>query len=475
MNHAALKDDAGAFTNVLLCCCFAYLAGLSAITSAANQPLIAFCLAPLPLLLFRFGIFHFMILYCACNLLFFPASNLTSNVYAFQVSDSCLCIFLACYFFRRENFFSFTVPFNGLLLSLYLFLAYVMLLSIQPLFAKGPDFWLIFDIKRFLSLGLAVFFCAQPLFRPKRFVLILLAVVVFTGLYGLTAFVQFLSSHERYMAWNEVYFGNIFIVCLVLLTVIRNKKYQLLLAVTAVVLILGMLATQTRSIWLSTAVCSIFYALYSFRSIMKEFDVKKLIKVICLLVFALLLVDIIMRVAISTDLPTFIVNRMTKSSSGDLANPYSSIGYRLYESTAVWRQKTFWGHGTGAYLYLFETQSDEFKFIYWWSIHSEYMEILHKWGFFGLGLYALFAGVFLTQSMKLFLSKKKTVSAFGAIAFMTFLNTLLISVTSGYMMRVNMIMWVILMIGCVVYYRRRTRMPHNNRPASKTSIPMASP
>jgi O-antigen ligase len=454
MNHAALENDAGVLTSFLLSGSFLFLTGLS-IMAVAGQSTLAMCLAPLPLLMFRFNSFHFMILYSACNLFFFPVSLDSSNIYIFQIADSCLIIFLACYFFQKKNFFSFTVPINSLLLSLYLFLAYVMILSIQPLLTKGFDKWLLFDIKRCLTLGLTAFFCTQPLFGPKKIVSLLLFFVLFTSLNGLMGFIQFLSTQERFMTWNEIYFGNIFIVCLVMLTVIRNKKYQLFLVLSAAILFLSMLATETRSIWIPTALCSFFYVLYMFRLKMKTVTIKKIVKVVCLLCGFLLLIDLVLRITVTSDLGTVIVNRMASDDISDVVNPFTSVGYRLYESLVVWKQKTFWGHGTGAYLYLYETQLFRSRFIYWWSIHSEYMEILHKWGFFGLGLYLLFIGIYLNQSMKLLRSKKKVVSAFGAIAFFTFLNTLLVSVTSGYMMREHMIIWVILMIGCVSYYRSR--------------------
>jgi hypothetical protein len=146
---------------------------------------------------------------------------------------------------------------------------------------------------------------------------------------------------------------------------------------------------------------------------------------------------------------------MTITDNTELINPFSSLGYRIYESVSVWLKRSLWGHGTGAYLYLFQTQMGRMKFLYWQSIHCEYMEILHKWGFFGLGLYFVFIATYLFQSFKLFISKKKFVSLIGAIAFLTFSNTLIISVTSGYMFRVNMLMWVNLMIGVIVNYRTR--------------------
>jgi len=89
----------------------------------------------------------------------------------------------------------------------------------------------------------------------------------------------------------------------------------------------------------------------------------------------------------------------------------------------------------------------------WWSIHSEYFEILHKWGFVGLGLYLWFLYKFFPGNhSKSCNRKKKFVSSLGAIAFLSLLNTSIISLSSGYFGRVNMIFYDILLIGIVVNY-----------------------
>jgi hypothetical protein len=160
---------------------------------------------------------------------------------------------------------------------------------------------------------------------------------------------------------------------------------------------------------------------------------------------------------INSDITTLVTKRMTDFKKKEIINPLSSMGYRMYESYSVWTKRTFWGHGTGAYLYLIQTMYPDKKFMHWWSIHCEYMEVLHKWGFAGLALYGLFLAVFLFKSLRLLFSKKQFIATIGAVTTLTVLNTAVISITSGYMFRVNMLMWDVLMVCLVVYYGNRGR------------------
>jgi len=440
-----------------------YLAALSYIANRYALPFISFFLAPLPLLAFRLDTFRFLIFYSAVNLFFFETFSIGSNFYFFQTGDACLLFFLVVYFIKRHNTFSFRLPVDSVLVFLYIFIAYVLIMAIGPLLSKGGDHWLLYDLKKYLVLATAVFFCSQPIFGPKKLVFIFLAFIFFSSMYGLGKVGAFLFSNTRQITWNEIYFSNMFIVGIVLITILRHQAVRVLLGIAVFISGCGMLATQTRSIWISTSVCIFFYMAFYFKKIVRAIDAKKAIRVIFLLSMAILLIEIVMKLALNTDVIAFMGRRMAKVENNEFVNPFSSLGYRMYESYAIWLQRTLWGHGTGAYIYLIQTQLAP-KFMHWWSIHSEYMEILHKWGFVGLGLYVLFLGVFLLKAFKLFLSKKKFTAALGAVAFLTIANTAVISITSGYMMRVNMLMWDILMIGVVVYYGKRAR--RKNRAAS---------
>jgi hypothetical protein len=439
-----------------------YIMGVGCIANRLALPVLSLMLVPLPLLAFKFNTFRFLIYYSGVNLFFAETFLVGSNFYFLRTADACLIVFLTLYFIQRPAF-SITFPRSGVLAVFYLYIAYVFIMAINPLVSKGGDYWLFYDLKKYIVLATTVFFCSQPIFGPKKIVVILLAFIFFTDLYGLSTLGRFLLSHERQITWNEIYFSNMFIVSIVLIPLLRHRTLKISLSVGAFILGCSILATQTRSVWLSSAVCTFIYLMFFFRKAVHGIDGKKFLRVVLLLGIAVLFVEIVMNLAFNTDLAAFIIGRMSKFQNNELISPFSSLGYRMYESYSVWTNRTFWGHGTGAYLYLIQTQFPDKKFMYWWSIHSEYIEILHKWGFVGLALYFLFLGAFLFKSFQLFFSGKKFISSVGAVAFFTMLNTAVISITSGYMMRVNMLMWDIVIIGIVVYYGNRGRRPAPKR------------
>jgi hypothetical protein len=457
LNPIGIQDSSPQLRNILIIGSFVYLFVLAIIMQSSELQFIGMALAPLPLFLFRFNSYHVIIFYFACNLFFFPASDVGANFYFMQIGDAVLIAYFLCYFLTKKNFFTFVLPRNVMVLSLYVFIIYIMIRSVGPVMSKGYEVWLFYDIKKYLSLALVAFFCSQQIFGPKKITGILLCVIFFTILHGLVSITFFFFTHERQLTWNEIYFGNIPIVCFVLFNVVQELKYKIFLTVSTMICFIGMLATQTRSIWLSTGVCLAAYLLYQFIIKIKNIEIGQVIKTLFLVGLMVVIVQVLMQLFLGIDLGTYLIKRLTSFNTGDQANPFSSIGYRFYESYCVWLQHTFWGHGTGARLFLFETQGGTYKFINWWSIHSEYMEIIHKWGIFGLGLYFVFIAFFIKQSFQLMLSKKKFISAIGAVTFLTFVNTLVISLTSGYAMRANMIIYDVLLVSMVSYYINRTK------------------
>ena len=447
-----------------------YLAGLSYASNRFAVPALSFFLAPLPLLAFKPDTFTFLIYYIAVNLLFFDTFSVGANFYFLQTGDACLIAYLTLYLIKRYTSFTLTAPVSGVLVFLYIYIAYVFIRSVNPLFTRGSDHWLWYDLKKYLVLSTAAFFCAQPIFRPRKIIAILLVFIAFSELYGINTIKDFFLSHQRQITWNEIYFSNMFIVSIVLITILRRRSVRIFLGIAVFVFWFSMLATETRSIWLSSTACTILYLMFYFRRIMHTIDYKKILRVAMALCIGFAVIDILMKLTLHTDIMVIVTGRMSKIGNDQLTNPFSSLGYRMFESYNIWLQRTFWGHGTGAYLYMIQTQLANKKFVYWWSIHCEYLEILHKWGFFGLGLYVLFLGVYLFNAARLFFTRKKFAGAMGAVALLTIVNTAIISVSSGYMFRVNMLMWDILMIGIVVYYGKRNRKNTKSRLSADTLV-----
>jgi hypothetical protein len=445
-------NDKKVLRGTILIGAFLFLSIISVSAHFFHAKYLAFVLVSLPLFFFKFNSFHFFILYGACELFFFESFLGTSYVWLFQISDACIIVFFACLVAAGKKRPSFSIPVNGLLLPLYLFIGYVAVMAIGPLFTTGPDFWLLWDCKRFLTLGLVAFFCFQPIFSPKKIIYILLTIVLFTTLHAMVNIGKFILTHERCLTWNEIYFANISIVGIILYFIISNKLLKILLASSVVLMFLGMLVAQTRTIWISTVFCLAIYLIMVLKSGAGRIKLKKIARAAVASISMAFAIYLLCEYAIGIDIKSYVVRRMVTGQRNELVDPSSSIGYRIYESYAIWKKRTLFGHGTGAYIYLVKPFKGKIKFMKWWSIHSEYFEILHKWGFVGLGLYLWFLYKFFRQSFQILQSKKKFVSSLGAIAFLSLLNTSIISLSSGYFGRVNMIFYDILLIGIVVNY-----------------------
>jgi hypothetical protein len=130
------------------------------------------------------------------------------------------------------------------------------------------------------------------------------------------------------------------------------------------------------------------------------------------------------------------------------------MGYRIYESYMVWRNKTLFGHGSGARILLLFTQWYPPRFIKWWAIHSGYFDLLHKYGFIGLGLYISIILLMLKRGMFLMRTRKRITQTFGTIVFLTLLNHAAVSITSQCFFRENVMIYIVLLIGIVEYYGR---------------------
>ena len=164
-----------------------------------------------------------------------------------------------------------------------------------------------------------------------------------------------------------------------------------------------------------------------------------------------------MRLSIGMGLFDFIRMRTTSFSPQELVDPASSLGYRITESLVVWEKRSWFGHGSGAPDYLYFTQLGNSKFINWWSIHSEYFELLHKYGFVGMGLFMWFLLVLMIRALRMAFHAKAFVSAMGFLVLTTVINHALVSITSGYLIRENVMLYLVLMVGIVERFHPRTR------------------
>lgn len=443
-----------------------FLAALSLATHATHQGWLGFALAPLALLVVRLDSFRFLLLSFACYLFFFESSARSSTFLFFDVPDSLFIAFVAMSLLSRPDPFRLALPGGALPLLLGLFVAYGLLLSVYPLRVYGIlDIYVLRDLKNLLYLALAIPFClaGKEVSAPGNVYRLLIAIVAFTALHALVALAGFAAGSPRAITWNEVYFADSILICAVLLRLDWSGRMKLFLRVCLGVCVLGLLATQTRGLWLSTVACLLIYAgIQILRN--RGMGWRRMAEGLPVMLILLLAVEGIFRLALGKGILDFVQARLSSAQPDELIDPFSSMGYRLHESAAVWEKRSWFGHGSGARLYLFFTQLGMSKFINWWSIHSEYFELLHKYGFLGLGLFMAFLAVLLRRSWQVAGRPNRAVSALGLVALLTVLNHMLVSVTSGYLIRENVMIWLVLMVVIAHRYRPRAAESREQRP-----------
>ncbi|MBW8886719.1 MAG: O-antigen ligase family protein, partial [Fibrobacteres bacterium] len=336
-------------------------------------------------------------------------------------------------------------------------------------FAPLPMLFLRMDNFRFMLLAFAGYLLYFPgnlpgsnfLFFNTPDSLVLAYIGLF--LFNRRGYAEFLIAGGRVITWNEVFFADGVLLVPILLGLDLSKRIRGFLFASLVLCLMGLLACETRGLWISAAASFLVYASLRIRKAgFIGFDgLRKLLPALVLLVVS---AEAILRLSSGTGLGGFILNRLTAHSANELVNPWSSLGYRIHESLVVWQKRTWFGHGSGARLYLFFTQLGMSKFINWWSIHSEYFETLHKYGFIGLGLLVWFLAATLRRALRLALRSARYPSTIGFAVLITLLNHCLVSITSGYLIRENVMLYMVVLVCMVERY-----LPRIEPIASKTS------
>ncbi|GEM_PF-2755929 len=460
--------------NLTLVASLAFLAATSVLTHTLHQAWIGFALAPVPLLFYRQDAFRMMVLALSTYLLFYEAFMPSSNFLWFNTQDSLLIVYIAMTAFFSPNLAVFSIPMSAGLVPLYAFILYGFALSIQPIMEFGFDFYVMRDVKCLLFLCLVPLMCrkGEALFNPKNAYRILLAIIVFTSVHSIVLLFGFFTTGNRVTTWNEIFFSDSVLIAPILLTLHPEKRIRRLLLACLPICLIGLLATQTRGLWLSTLFSFATYiGIRLFKS--RTLKISSLLKGGMTALAILCVGEIILRVAMGRGLYEFVISRMMSMDNHELVNPYSSLGYRIHESLVVWDKRTWFGHGSGARLYLFFTQLGMSKFINWWSIHSEYFEILHKYGFIGLGIFMTFLATLMRRAYRIAVHGKAFPSALGFVAFTTLLNHCLVSITSGYIIRENVMLYLVILVGIVERYYPRV-FPSLAAPAATMATGLAA-
>lgn len=429
--------------------CFTYIALLAIVAHVFNSTPVAFLLAPLSLLFLKINKFNFVIIYLSCYLFFFDAFSPTSNIWFLNIPDSIIIAFLFINMFSIREM-TITLPKSNLMIIYYTLILYLIALSIYAIIHHGFDIHLLHDIKKIFLFGMVPIFYSANLYRPRRIFSIFMCVILFATLYSAENIVLFAITRQRIIGWNEIFISDAVIISFIMLLFVKKNQARMLLFACFFISVFGLLTTQTRGLWLSTVLSLIVYFLFVFRKLKLS------------LFFKYLLIGIPVLFAINYLLQFFgfritdiIAHRMMAFSSDELINPFSSLGYRIYESYVVLKNMTIFGHGSGATLYLFFTQTAEPKFMYWWSIHSQYFEFLHKFGIIGLSIWIVLIVKILFSAKVLINNSNSFTKTIGFIIYLVILNHSFVSITSSYLFKENVSFFIAVLIGLTQYYHVR--------------------
>lgn len=438
---------------------FCYLSALSLFVHQFEMNELGLSLVPLPLLLYRFELRVALMVYMGCILLFFEAFRMNSNLHFLFVQDSVLVVFMILLVTFPRKAWVVTIPRSRTLSWMYLFCGYALALSVWPLIDMGFDEHLLRDVKNILCLLLVVVIRHDPLLDARKLVQFLLLVVFATAAYAALCTLDFAVNRERIITWNEVYFSDGLIVALVLLRQIKSPPVRKALKTAAVFCGIGILITQTRGIWLSTLASLAVFAHFGKGGIRQVLTFRRMAPVILIIGFGF----VFARLTAGGGVVGFVQGRMGAYSENELSTPLTSMGFRVYESYQVWRERSVLGHGSGARIRLYNPFYDPTKMIDWWSIHSEYFEILHKYGYVGLLLFAGFLLSFLKKSWRIAKRGSSIRRIFGQIGFLVILNHCIVSITSGYLVRVHVMVFFAVLVGMIERYGAESEPANQGR------------
>jgi O-antigen ligase len=424
-------------TNIVL---LIYSVFNSLFTHTIGLPLIGFLGVSFPLFFIKFNFFSILAYYYLNSIAFFDPFFSSSKTIGLIIPDIILIFFLFSVLIRKQNPFRVTVPFDYMLLLIYLLVTYVLIMSVKPLLVMGRDFYVVSDIREILLFLLVPIFAFNKEFTFKVGIKLLLVIVTASAIWSLYIIYQYILTLDRVLTWNETFFGDAILIISMCLIYLNSKRIKSYLVLLLILNIFALLYTQTRSIWLSTAICLfVIFLVYFFKNMKVLLSNKNMWISIAALFFVILFSSFF-----KLNIAGIIGKRFSEFSVEELYQPQSSTGYRIYETYMVFKERTLFGHGSGARIHIVNTQTKKMKWRYWWSIHCEYAEILHKYGIVGLSVFSALIIVFMYRAIKLINSTKKNLRFFGLVSLVIMLNHCIISISSGYIIRDNIVPFLVL-------------------------------
>jgi len=424
-----------------------YLGVVAALSHASAIPHAGILLVPLALVFQRLNVYRFLVLVFAGTIVFFPPGWPGSFLYFLFTPDILIITFVILAILAVKPT-TLRLPLYGPMVPLYAFVAYALILAIPPIVNGGKADSIAFDLKAILTLLLIPLVIKLDEYgrEPKKIYLLLFTFVLLTSLHSLVVIGQFLVTRYRVESWNEIFVSDAILATVALLSLPFSKGTKRGLWAALGLTIFALIAIQTRGLWLSTLFALGFYAVAMFVT-STRFEIRTVVRSALWLAGLAIVVNYGATLVIGQSIADLFLNRLAGFSPTELADPYSSMGYRLHESWAIWDERTFFGHGTGATIRLFFTQLGVNGYIDWWAIHSGYFELLHKFGFFGLALFAwLYVSIF-HRGWRLARKPSRHAKVFGILVMTLVINHAVVSITSGYFLRWAVLIWILLIYG----------------------------
>ncbi|OGJ89106.1 MAG: hypothetical protein A2268_08905 [Candidatus Raymondbacteria bacterium RifOxyA12_full_50_37] len=420
--------------------------------------LAVFICATIAGLLFLNDPFKFLLYIFASFILLMPIEKLPA-VFLYwaivHVIDPIVLLFIIVYFFNfKKSPFEFHLSVFPALIAFMVFLGYQFLL-----FFKAPThmgrLYGIFELREYAYALLTFFIILRSNIRHKRMIQILFFIIVLASIGGALNSAGFYYRHlilgltrieSRQLIHLSFFFSQCFLICIIGLTYFKNKKVRIFLGISGAMLGLSMLIDQTRGMWIGTAVALLVYI-----SMMTS-NKLKLIRKAAWLLPMLVCAVFIAKVTIGIDVLGIITQRFGDLQPTELINPFTSMGYRVYESLMVLQQTSVFGHGFKAPLHLylpFFNKTDD-----WYGIHDQYLDILYNTGVVGLILFFIFAGLYLVSAYRLSKDPNSNRAFWGKFIFLSFINTLMISITSGFFNRFSSCLFLGYTLAALVVFSR---------------------
>jgi hypothetical protein len=433
---------------------FGWMSVISVASAITKQPIVGFVGLPFTFLFVRPDRFTLLAVCLPAYTLFFEALSVHGNLSYFSVPDSLVVCWLIVRFVNTNSPFTLYFKADKLWIPWLLFVAYGLLLS-TPILVPALDFYWFRDLKNILYLAIIPFIISPKsglhVVRATYFTVFL--IVASSAFHAIVVVVISIINDSRAITWNEIYFSDAIILTPILISLTKSQSQKFWIGLLGFLNLVGLIATQTRGLWISTLTGLLLLGFIAWSR-----DGGKTIRLYAwrtiTWVGAALVSQLLLGWLTGASVLTLISKRMTSMSDNELIDPFSSLGYRLHESYVVWLNRTWLGHGSGAKLKIYFTQfHGEGKIINWWSIHSEYFEALHKYGYVGLALMCLFFISLFFRGMSITKSRNGFKANMGAIIACTVLNHAIVSITAGYLIRENVMIYLVFIFGIAINFR----------------------